>query len=239
MTGNTPSIRNFFTIFFLLLVCSFFGHSCKSPTIEDDKNTPFLNYKVKNIDFDLGDEEKFEFSVIDFYSNGKGRLLVQYEKKILGEQKSLGKFIKLSEDRGKSFAEENELTKILGIEKEAVSYNFHFIENDIIALAWGKKNLFYIHSKDGLRDWSDPVQINDEQGVVISRKPKLVQENKNDAYLVWLDRRRETTLLFFSASHDGGNTWSANRAIAHDFRESNQSNPQFILGENNRLLVFW
>src|SRR5262249_3379346 len=102
-------------------------------------------------------------------------------------------------------------------------------------------NLFYSRSETDGATWSAPVQINDEQDSVAGFSPlgPLVQPSERDVYCLWADRRRGFPLIFFSASHDGGRTWSPNQAVEYDFREGEQTQPRLAAGADGRLLAFW
>ena len=105
-------------------------------------------------------------------------------------------------------------------------------------IGYQNNNLFYSHSDGDLKNWSDPVQINDERGSSIGFEKLLLTEN-GEVYCIWVDRRRGFDLIFFSGSKDEGKTWSPNQAIDYDFRQGNQQDPSLAAGANGRILVFW
>ena len=224
---------------FLGVLLTLTSLSCRSTVTSDINNANrFFKYVSTETKFDLGDSNKFEFEIKGSETDGKGRLLIHYEKKRHTDNAKLGTFIKLSENGGETFGKEYEFATKLKPEKGFSSYGFYFVGKGIAVTAVKDRNLYYSYSKESLENWSNPVQINDENHS-LEGNIKLLSPNENVVYCVWIDKRRGVNLLFFSVSLDGGKTWKANHPIDFDFRKGAQGFPQIVYGENGRLLVFW
>ena len=85
----------------------------------------FLKYEKSKPNFDLVDSDRFTFSILGSSTNGKGRLLLLYEKKNSSDGKSAGRFIKLSKDSGKSFGEELKISDLIGEDPEFEAHKFY------------------------------------------------------------------------------------------------------------------
>lgn len=74
-------------------------------------------------------------------------------------------------------------------------------------------HLFHRMSADDGKSWSDPKDVsNDGTGVA---KPQIITDNKGNLFAVWesgtgggLGQLSDPTIIKFSASYDGGKTWS-------------------------------
>jgi hypothetical protein len=167
--------------------------------------------------------------IVSITGDGQSRLLVIYEK-------GSDKFFRISTDAGASF----------GQERNGASYP-RFVAGGLAGIYTaaspaGSMNIFYVRSYNDGETWTEPVQINDEEGSVqwgYGGGMSFVQTSQDDIYCIWTDRRRGFSLLFFSASHDGGRTWSPNQVIEYDFREGDQSGPRLQAGADGRLMAFW
>jgi len=79
-------------------------------------------------------------------------------------------------------------------------------------------HLFQRISSDGGNSWSDPEDVsNDGTGVA---KPQIVTDNKGNLFAVWesgtgggLGQLSDPTIIKFSASYDGGKTWSNSQSL--------------------------
>jgi hypothetical protein len=233
----SPRIKRYFLFLSGLGLCFFLNLSCNLTIATDNKSQKFYKYKLTEIEFDPGDREKFEFSDLSAQTDRNGRLLVKFKKKSHSNQNDLGTFFRISEDGGKTFGKEIDLAGVSETEKK-MSWDFYFVQNGLVGLSSQENNLFFSRSDKTFENWSDQVQINDEQNSIVGGF-QLIQRSEKEIYLVWIDKRRGFNLIFFSFSMDGGKTWSANQPIDYDFREGNQQFPQFIEGQNGRLLVFW
>jgi hypothetical protein len=163
-------------------------------------------------------------------------LLVSYGKFDREDGKSLGLFFRISTDAGASFGPEREYRT-----------SVRFIKGGLAGVLsksnpGGGINIFYVISSNGGETWSEPVQINDEQGSVqwgFGGGLSFIQPSEDKIYCLWTDKRRGFLSLYFSASLDGGKTWTTNKEIEYDFREGEQTAPQLLEGENGRLIAIW
>ena len=187
-------------------------------------------------ELNLGDTSKFEFTVTFATSDGDRRLLVGYSKLDRHNNEYLGSFFSISTDEGASF----------GPERDSPG-GIHFVEGGLAAAktatsAGGGTNIFYTRSYNDGETWTEPVQINDEQGSVqfgFGGGLSFVQPSQADVYFLWTDRRRGFLSLFSSASHDGGRTWVPNQVVEYDFREGEQTAPLLLTGARGRLIAIW
>lgn len=207
-------------------------------------SAPIYGFKANRAEFNLGDATRFEFKVGKIASNGQRRLLIAYAKYDRATGVNLGQFFNVSTDEGVSFGRERPLPA------PSVSEftSFSSIQNGWTAvyasntLYSGSNNIFYTRLETDDATWSAPVQINDEQDSVFLAGGggfTFVQPSANEIDCLWIDKRRGFGLLFFSASHDGGRTWTPNQVVEYDFREGVQSSAQLIIGATGRLVAFW
>jgi hypothetical protein len=75
-------------------------------------------------------------------------------------------------------------------------------------------NVYVTFSDNGGTTWSTPVEVNDDTGTAYQFFPAISIDPAGTVGLSWYDTRRDSTNhktdQFFSASHDGGTTWSSN-----------------------------
>ncbi len=234
----SPQIKRIFYVLPLLFVCVFLNLSCNPTTASINNSNKFFKYKITEAKFNLGSSEEFDFINIYSTSDGNGRLLVQYQKKRLTDDKNLGSFLRFSDDGGETFGEEYEAEQFIKSDEEFENFTFHFVPNGL-ALTLGKgKNFFYAQSDETLENWNEPNQVNDEQDSILGGV-QILQTTENEVFCVWTDNRRGFALTYFSSSNDGGKTWSPNQPIDYDFREGGQQSGKIVQGENGRLHVVW
>jgi len=197
-------------------------------------------FRPRSAEFNLGDAARFDFKIGRIASDGQRRLLISSAKYDRAGGKKLGEFFSLSTDGGASFGPEQPLPVA-----SSGPVLFAFYKGGLAAVYVSNQdhaNIFYTRSDTDGASWSEPVQINDEQGVVAASGGgyfSFIQPSENEIACLWTDARRGFRLTFFSASHDGGRTWTPNQAVEYDFREGAQSNPQLVAGAGGRLLAFW
>jgi hypothetical protein len=201
-------------------------------------SAPVYGFRPVRTEFNLGNTSRFQFKTIAIFSDKQDRLLLAYEKYDRASGKKLGEFFRISTDAGRSFGPERAPPKTPAVEIPLISSQLAFVKGGLVAVGQVGANLFYSRSETDGATWSAPVQINDEQDSVAVFSPP-VQPSERDVYCLWADRRRGFPLIFFSASHDGGRTWSPNQAVEYDFREGEQTHPGLVAGADGRLLAFW
>lgn len=195
---------------------------------------PARGFKPTLATLNVGDSPEFETRIEGVTGGTANRLLVFYAKVDRKDGKKLGNFFKISRDHGSSFGPERKLpggVKLIDGGLASVS----------TTVATGG-NLFYQRSYDDGATWTEPAQINDEEGSVRwgwGGGYAFVQPTASDVYCLWTDRRRGFISLFFAASSDGGRTWGPNRAVEYDFREGEQSSPRLLIGADGRLIAIW
>jgi len=227
----------------LLLALGLQSSSCSSPNRRP--SVPIAGFKASRAAFNLGDEARFEYKFARLASDGQRRLLIAYAKfdRVRGEK--LGEFFTTSTDEGASFGPERPLPP----GSLSTFIQFAHIQGGWSAVYLSRQpysdeawNIFFSRLERDDATWSAPVQINDEQDSTILRGGgdfSFIQRSESEIYCLWTDKRRGFQLVFFSASHDGGRTWSPNQAVEHDFREGMQFFPRLVGGEGGRLLAFW
>ncbi len=234
----SPQIWKYYFVLTTLILCLIFNFSCKPTTATKTKSEEFFRYEKSEFKFDPGNTDRFASENLIISTDGRGRILVQYDKKSLLDRKKIGRFFRISENGGKTFGREYKLAELIKSDEEFSGFGIQFLGKDLGLIAYQKGNIFFSRSVNGLEKWSAPVQINDEQDAYMGDL-KILQSNENEIYSVWMDNRRGFSLIYFSASNDGGKTWSPNQPVDYDFREGKQHSPQFVIGARGRLLVFW
>ncbi len=232
------TVTRFFGVLSILFLCLFLNLSCNPTTASIGGSKQFYKYKVTEAKFDLIDSDEFDHTNIFATSDGNGRMLVQYIKKYRSDETVLRQFVKLSQDGGKTFGNEYEVTEVIKSDKEFDSYTFHFAPNGFAVTIGFGKNFLYAQSIGDLENWSEPAQVNDEQDSAFGGH-QILHGAENEVFCVWTDTRLGFPLTFFSSSNDGGITWLANQPIDYDFREGNQHYGKIVSGENGRLHAFW
>ena len=231
-------VYRLFTLLWALLIALQFAACSRPPVANSNSNHDFRPVRAE---FNLGDAARFKFKITGQSTDGQSRLLVQYEKHELVGKKMLGVFFKISTDGGASFGPERSLPESPSRQDALTWKNLVFTKGGLAAV-WGSRgtriNLFYARSDAEGANWSEPAQINDDQDSV-SHFGGIIQPSEEEVYCLWEDSRRGFPLIFFSASRDGGRTWSPNKAVEYDFREAEQVRPRLAAGAGGRLLAFW
>lgn len=200
--------------------------------------TPIVySFKPAEFEFDSEDNSRFEFNFAVIESDGRNRLLIQYDKYDKAGGDKLGRFFSISADGGASFISEISAKAVSRSEENAI-YNFKFMRGGLAAVYSIGRNIFYTRSSDEGAIWTEPVQINDEQHSAYAHV-SFIHRSANDIYCLWQDERRGFPLAYFSASSDGGRTWMPNQPVEYDFREGNQTGPKLVVGAGGRLIAVW
>ncbi len=210
--------------------------ACSHPPVAP--SNPHYGFRPVKAEFNVGDGSRFKFEVFSMRTDEQSRLLIHYGKYDLADGKKLGAFFRISTDGGANLGPERTLPKLPSRRDAFPWANFFFIKGGLAAVCEMDGNLFYTRSDADGASWSEPVQINDEQGPVAIYF-SIIERSEDEVYCLWQDRRRGFFLTFFSASHDGGRTWSPNKPVEYDFREGEQTRPQLVEGAGGRLLAFW
>lgn len=222
----------------IILLCFLPQASCTRQTSSQIASEKFYLYNSAHFEIKTDNENLFEFSNKSVISDGKGRLLISYNKNSKDSGENLGRFLRLFQN-GKWSGKEYKLAELFKDEKiDLRKIGFQFVPGGFAAFAFQDGNIFYSGSKENLENWSPFIQINDEQDAVVGNT-RFLQTNERDLYLVWVDKRRGWHSIFFSASRDGGKSWLPNQQVEYDYREEAQSNPTLIEGADGRLLLFW
>ncbi len=240
--------KQFIKLAFCSLIISafvFLTVSCPLKATPNPKQNTFKRFVLTETKLDLGDWEKFDFDY-DVITNDKNRVLVTYRKTQKSDEKDFGRFFRISEDGGETFGKEFPYPKILDGDIEEYRYFFIFYEGGLATLIFDlnpnkdgyTNNMFYSRTDESFENWSEPARVNDVIGK-ISVKCKPIHIGKQYVFCSWTDYRSGTERAYFSASNDGGITWSVNSEIDADFRNASQGAPLIAMGENNRLHAVW
>ncbi|HLE63971.1 MAG TPA: sialidase family protein [Pyrinomonadaceae bacterium] len=202
----------------------------------------FYGFRPVQAEFDLGNTGRIEFKHFRLETDGQHRLLIGYEKYDRSQGKNLGAFLRISTDGGTSFGPER-MMPVSILSKFFLAFTKGGLAAVYASSPDARQNIFYTRLEDNnSATWSTPVQINDEQGSAGmggAGEVVFVQPSENDVYCLWTDDRRGFTLIFFSASQDGGRSWTPNQPVEYDFREGVQLRPRLVAGATGRLLAFW
>jgi hypothetical protein len=201
-------------------------------------------FRANRAEFNLGDAARFKFEPLNVTSNRQSRLVIGYAKYDRASGKKLGDFLRVSHDGGASLGPEQ--TPPFVFSSVFRGWALAFTKGGLAAVYASetreRQNLFYVRSEDDGAAWLTPVNINDEQDsaqIGGGGGLSFIQPSENEVYCLWSDHRRGFLLTYFSASHDGGRTWTPNQAVEHDFREGAQLDPELVMGAGGRLLAFW
>ncbi len=96
-----------------------------------------------------------------------------------------------------------------------------------------RKGLFYAHSSDGGRTFSQPMPIGDPARA--PARPSVVAV-ASTLWLAWKEFDGKKTTVQLMASHDGGNTWSAPKAVAET---SDASDHPLLVTNGTRAFLSW
>lgn len=96
-----------------------------------------------------------------------------------------------------------------------------------------RKGLFYAHSEDGGRSFSEPEKIGD--GDHVTSHPQIMVLN-NAIYRVWKDFDGATTTILTQVSLDGGKSWSAPNAGAST---ADASDNPLLASDGKRVYLSW
>ncbi len=227
-----------FILLWALLIALQFSACSRLPVAH---STPNYGFRQVRAEFSLGDASRFQFKITGQCSDGLSRLLVQYEKHEMVGRKMLGVFFKISTDGGASFGPERTLPESPARQDTFTWKNIAFIKGGL-AVVWASRgsrvNLFYARSDAEGASWSEPSQLNDEQDSA-NHFGGFIHSSEDVVHCLWEDWRRGFPMIFSSASHDGGRTWSPNKPVEYDFREGEQVTPRLVAGASGRLLAFW
>lgn len=223
-----------YTAFALLL--SILTEGCLTASRSLPKTPENQGFALITASFDLGDRSKFDF-IIKSVAGGE-LLVVQYDKLDRASAKSVGHYYSISSDGGAQFGPEHPVADLSPRGEVPFStVNFMPSGNTILAVGFRGRNAYLLRFDQADQRWTPPAQINDEQDSV--RGAVSCVEREFELFCIWSDGRRGFPLVYFSGSADRGRTWSPNRPIEHDFREGNQTMPEFVVTAGGRLLVCW
>lgn len=234
--GNVLNSLNFCVLVIALLFLSCSRGNPKSIQVH--------GFRSSRAEFNLGDETRFDFKIGRIASDGRQRLLIAYEKYDRANGNKVGGYFRLSTDSGASFEPERPLppASVSGLTYYAFTRDGLMVLFESMPRERTGVNIFSARLDKDAVNWSEPVQINDEQDSASLNAGgglNFIQSSENEIDCVWTDVRRGVWLTFFSASHDGGRTWTPNQPVEHDFREGQQLFPAIVAGADGRLLAFW
>lgn len=216
------------SVIFLLpaIINILFVSGCSSHSARQQSDEQFFQFDVFPLKIDFDGKERENIKILEIDSDQNGRLLVLYEN--FGH----ARFVKVSADGGRTFGKESLVPEFLG------DSEIKLCGSGFMAILSRDRNIYLSTADSEFENWTNFSQINDEQGSYSGRLGILCR-SENELFAVWLDARRGFPLTFFSASSDGGKTWSVNRPIDHDFRDGKQDFPILVFGSDGRLLSFW
>ncbi len=235
------------TLFLAVFVCAILSISCGSYATTTSEPDGFERFSVSEAEFDLGDEEKFEFEIIGIPYPIDERFLVHYIKKDKATGKELGNFFRISVDGARSFSEEyNAGEMVPGVKSKSRRIVFHFFEGGLAAVIneelsereKNRQNKFYTRTDRTYKNWNKPVRVNEGKSNVYGAFT-LVHHGDDEVYCSWMQGKAGATQLFFSRSDDGGKSWSRNIQIEKDFRKGSQGQAILLISDTGRLHAIW
>lgn len=111
-------------------------------------------------------------------------------------------------------------------------------------LAWhdfrkGNQDIYFSRSTDGGQSFGRNIRVNDDPGTDGQFNPSLAVDAEGTVYLAWHDLREGQADIYFSASRDGGTTFSPNRRLNDDRGEAYQFHPSLGIGSKGTVAVAW
>lgn len=106
-------------------------------------------------------------------------------------------------------------------------------------------NVFHRSSGDGGNTWTPPVNISATRAG--SAKPQIIVDRNDNLHVVWesgptggtLGGVREPTNVMYSASYDGGKTWTTPLEFTSSALDAQAKNPAIAEDGDGQLLVVW
>lgn len=214
------------------------AYSASSVAREPSDSPPpsFSRFSLKSADLGLSEPPGTERKGERILRAATGELLVVYRKVVDGEDR--GVFLRTSSDGGARFSSEEALDVPEEPGVSGSEFSPVLLRDGLGLQLRGDGNIYFQRRRETGGGWTEAFRVNDELRSVAG-SVSLLQGPDGNLYCVWLDGRRGNPLVYFSASADGGRTWSANRPVEYDFREGDQRNPTLVFGAGGRLLVFW
>jgi hypothetical protein len=99
----------------------------------------------------------------------------------------------------------------------------------------GKNDIFFIVSTDGGDSWSAKKNISKNAGESIF--PQIAVSGSNNVYIAWVDDSPGNWDVFFRASTDGGDSWSAKKNISKN--AGNSDNLQIAVAGSGNVYGTW
>lgn len=111
-------------------------------------------------------------------------------------------------------------------------------EDGVYHLAWftnalQRKGLYYAHSADGGKTYSEPLSFGDYDAQ--AGHASVLSKGKT-VYLAWKEFDGESGVAYVMISRDGGATWSAPRKAASS---ADNSDHPFLVGDGRRVYLSW
>lgn len=154
-----------------------------------------------------------------------------------------------SDDAGKSYTKGVELSlahsMMLGMRRgPRISATKRSICITAIGGSQGKGrdgDLLAVHSVDGGKSWSKPLQVNDVKDAAREGLHAMAASSTGEMCCTWLDLRNRSTEVMASTSVDGGRTWGKNVMVykSPDGSVCECCHPSVAFGERGRIHVQW
>ena len=147
-------------------------------------------------------------------------------------------FFSYSHDGGQTFSEPDNLSNNTGFsfipEISSKGNNVYVVWRDGTAIS-GNFDIFFSFSRDGGQTFSEPDNLSNNTGFSVESQ---ISTEGNNVYVVWRDETpiSGNTDIFFSFSHDGGQTFSEPDNLSNNIGNSFLSE---ISTEGNNVYVVW
>ncbi len=186
----------------------------------------------------LPDSDAFETLVINQWSDGDTRYLVDFTKHKKGEETPAGRLIALSTNSGETFAAEIPVGDIFHEEASGGTLKANFINDRVALVAHINGDLLFSISRSGLSGWSEPTKINDSPRSV-GYIGGIAAFDESRFTVVWQDTRAGDVKVFSAYTENGGKSWSFNSPVDGEFPGDAQDRPSLAVGANERLILTW
>jgi len=153
-------------------------------------------------------------------------------------------FFAKSTDGGESFSR-NMMVSDDETETHQFNPSLTVDQNGHIYVAWhdlrndSQPDIYIGKSVDGGRSFGPSIKVSDDPSSAFQFHPSIAITPGGTIGVVWEDQRHGSFDIFFSASHDGGTTFSKNVRLDTDKGAAKQLFPSLAVGASEKFFAMW